>query len=268
MKKRILVLTFLLSLTAMAESTINDNKELLREISPSKNARIVSGYKTAREGVNTLFAYNEDAMYTIYCRVNYLTTIMLQPGEHILFVGGGDTARWRRANATTGSNEGEREVIYIKPSSINLKTNLVINTNKRNYQINLISHKSLYNPLIKWEYPQDEIMEKLEFAKQKAYLDSMQEAVTDPTEFDYNYSINTDKYDFAPEQVYSDPKKNKTYILFGNIQEMPSFYIIDGGKELLITNYRTKGHYLMIDRLFEKAELRVGKKVVKIRHKK
>lgn len=36
-------------------------------------------------------------------------------------MGGGDTARWRRANANTGSRDGEREVVYIKPSSINLK---------------------------------------------------------------------------------------------------------------------------------------------------
>lgn len=34
-------------------------------------------------------------MYTIYCRVNYLTAIMLAPNEQIISVSGGDTARWQ-----------------------------------------------------------------------------------------------------------------------------------------------------------------------------
>lgn len=152
MKGKILLLFTILALSSMA----NENLELLNEISPSKNAKIVSGYKTAKEGVQTVFVYDENAMYTVYARVNYLTTIMLQAGETVTFVGGGDTSRWRRATGTTGSSEGTREVIYIKPLYTDLKTNLVINTDKRSYQINLISDKALYNPLVKWDYPQDE----------------------------------------------------------------------------------------------------------------
>lgn len=47
MKKKILLLFTLLALSSMA----NENLELLNEIMPSKNAKIVSGYKTAKEGV-------------------------------------------------------------------------------------------------------------------------------------------------------------------------------------------------------------------------
>ena len=82
MKKKIFLLFILTSLTTFA----NENEELLNEIMPSKNAKIVSGYKTAKEGVQTVFVYDEDAMYTVYARVNYLTTIMLQPNETITFV--------------------------------------------------------------------------------------------------------------------------------------------------------------------------------------
>ena len=256
MKKKIFLLFILASLTAIS----NDNLDLMNEIMPSKNAKIVSGYKTAKEGVQTVFVYDEDAMYTVYARVSYLTTIMLQPGETVTFVGGGDTSRWRRATGTTGSSDGMREVIYIKPLYTGLKTNLVINTNKRSYQINLISDKTLYNPLIKWDYPQDEL---LVMEIQKKFVqerENSQETIMDPTSLDYGYTISTNKYNFAPQQVFNDSKK--TYIqLKEDIQETPSLYIKDGNK-LLLVNYRTKGSFLVVDRLFSEAELRIDNKKV------
>lgn len=70
-----------------------------------------------------------------------------------------------KSQSTTGSSEGTRQVIYIKPFSINLRTNLIINTNKRMYNINLYSAKEWYNPVVKWLYP-DEVM-KIQEAKEK-----------------------------------------------------------------------------------------------------
>ena len=159
-----------------------------------------------------------------------------------------------------------REVIYIKPLYTGLKTNLVINTNKRSYQINLISDKTLYNPLIKWDYPQDEF---LAMEAQKKFIEereNSQETIMDPTSLDYGYTLSTNKYNFAPQQVFNDSKK--TYIqLKENIQEMPSLYIKDGNK-LLLVNYRTKGNYLIVDRHFTEAELRIDNKKVIIKKKK
>ena len=262
MKKKILLLFTLLALSSMA----NENLELLNEIMPSKNAKIVSGYKTAKEGVQTIFVYDENAMYTVYARVNYLTTIMLQAGETVTFVGGGDTSRWRRATGTTGSSEGTREVIYIKPLYTDLKTNLVINTDKRSYQINLISDKALYNPLVKWDYPQDEFLAMEAQKKLQREREKNQETITDPTSLDYRYTISTNKYDFAPQQVFNDA--TKTYIqLKDNLQEMPSLYLKDGNN-LLLVNYRVKGSFLVVDRLFNEGELRIGNKKVIIKKKK
>lgn len=267
MKKFFLVLTSVIALgnTAFSESSINDKKELLEIISTTKVPQIVSGYKSAKEGVNTLFTYSENSMYTIYARPNYLTSIMLQPGEEILFVGGGDTARWRRAEAVTGSEDGERVVIYIKPSSINLRTNLVINTNKRSYQINLISDKALYNPLVRWQYPQDQLIQQIAKENKIKKLNETQEKIIDPAQLNYNYVLNTDRYEFAPQQVFDDGVK--TYILLkSDIQEMPTFYIRDG-KELFLVNYRTKGNLLIVDRTFTVGELRVGNKKILIKKK-
>lgn len=271
MKKKYSILIFILNLiltvSIFADSTIEDNKALLKEISPSP-AKIVSGYKTAKAGVQTVFTYSEDSMYTVYTRVNYLTSIMLQSGENITFVGGGDTARWRRATATTGSSEGEREVIYIKPTSVNLSTNLIINTNKRTYQINLISDKSLYNPQVKWQYPEDELMEKIKRDNEMKVKEENEEKVN-ISNLNYSYSISTDKYNFSPAQVFDDGVK--TLIIFKeNLQELPVLYILDDSKEGYIVNYRVKaqGRQIILDRLFTKAELVLDNKKVVIKANK
>ncbi|MGL5625304.1 TrbG/VirB9 family P-type conjugative transfer protein, partial [Cetobacterium sp.] len=168
---------------------LGNSERFLKEISPSPNAIIVSGIKEAKANIQTEFVYNENSMYTIYCRVNYLTTIVLQPGEEVTYVAGGDTARWSKASAITGSTEGQRTVIYIKPFSLGLKTNLVINTNKRTYNINLYSAKEWYNPVVKWLYPQDDIMKNIAKSQREEEM-----TLTDPRNLNYKYSVSTKKY--------------------------------------------------------------------------
>ena len=258
---------FLMSFNTFSDSTIQDNKEVLTEITPGP-AKIVSGYKGAKEGVQTIFTYSEDSMYTIYTRVNYITSILLQPGESVGFVGGGDTARWRRATARTGSSDGEREVIYIKPTSIGLKTNLIINTDKRTYQINLISDKNLYNPLIKWQYPDDEMVKQIKIQNDLKVKEENEEKI-DMDNLNYDYTLSTNKYRFSPSQVFDDGKKT-IIILKENLQELPVLYILDDSKEGYVVNYRIKGQgkQLVVDRLFDKAELVLDRKKVIIKRKK
>lgn len=106
-----------------------------------------------------------------------------------------------------------------------------------------------------------ETQKKLQKEREKT-----QETITDPTSLDYKYTISTNKYDFAPQQVFNDA--TKTYIqLKENLQEMPSLYLKDGNN-LLLVNYRVKGNFLVVDRLFNEGELRIGNKKVIIKKKK
>ena len=98
---------------------------------------IQSGEKEAIQNVTATFVYNENDMYTIYSRVNNISVIMLQPNEKISYIAGGDTARWGIDYAETGSEQGTRQCVYIKPFQVGLRTNLIINTDKRSYQFNL-----------------------------------------------------------------------------------------------------------------------------------
>lgn len=250
----------LIGVAVICSVALGSNEKFLKEISPSANAIIVSGIKEAKANIQTEFVYNENSMYTIYCRVNYLTTIFLQPGEEVTYVAGGDTARWSKASAVTGSSEGQRTVIYIKPFSLGLKTNLVINTNKRTYNINLYSAKEWYNPVVKWLYPQDDIMKNIVKTQSEEEM-----TLTDPRNLNYKYSVNTKKYSFVPSVIFDDGKKT-FLVMNSNLQELPSFYIKDG-KKLLLVNYRVKGNYLIVDRTFKEGILRVGEKEITIRRR-
>lgn len=240
-------------------ATNSYSTNVLEQITPSPKPLIISGLREAKNGVQTNFVYDEDAMYTIYCRVNYLTAIMLAPNEQIISVSGGDTARWQKSQSTTGSSEGTRQVIYIKPFSINLKTNLIINTNKRMYNINLYSAKEWYNPVVKWLYPDDVI--KIQETKEKTVV-----TTGNLEEHNYNYTVSTKKYDFTPSSIFDDGQK--TYFVLKNTQELPVFYIREkGSKEDQLVNFRIQGNYYIIDRIFEEGVLKLGNKRIVIKNK-
>ncbi|MGL4976705.1 MAG: TrbG/VirB9 family P-type conjugative transfer protein [Cetobacterium sp.] len=254
------IVKIILSIILFSKIVFGDSEQFLKEISPSTNATIISGVKEAKANVQTEFVFNENSMYTIYCRVNYLTSIFLQPGEVVNYVGGGDTARWSKASAMTGSEDGERTVIYVKPFSLGLKTNLVINTNKRTYNVNLYSAKEWYNPVVKWLYPQDDIMKNIVKSNREEEM-----TLTDPRNLNYKYSVNTKKYSFVPSIIFDDGKKT-FLIMKQDLQELPSFYIKED-KKLLLVNYRVKGNYLIIDRTFDTGVLRLGNKEITIKRR-
>ncbi len=229
---------------------------------------IQSGEKEAIQNVTATFVYNENDMYTIYSRVNNISVIMLQPNEKISYIAGGDTARWGIDYAETGSEQGTRQCVYIKPFQVGLRTNLIINTDKRSYQFNLYSAKEWFNPQVNFRYPKDEIA--LAIKKDKVEEEVY---VTDLTKLNENYNIKDNrlfkKVEFTPKQVFDDGLK--TYLVMPtNLQEMPVIYIIDDEdtkENLQLVNYRTKGRYIIIDRLFNEAKLVLGKKEVSITKK-
>ena len=85
----------------------------------------------------------------------------------------------------------------------------------------------------------------------------------------YDYTLSTKKYRFSPSQVFDDGKKT-IIILKENLQELPVLYILDDSKEGYVVNYRIKGQgkQLIVDRLFDKAELVLDRKKVIIKKKK
>lgn len=221
-------------------------------------------YDAASRGAEVVFTYNPGNMYRIYCQDGFLTDIRLQPGEDVLFVGAGDTVRWILDKANAGSGANKVTHLYLKPIQRGISTNIIITTSKRSYQIEAIA-TSFYNPMISWVYPQDEkeaLFRQQELEKQKL---EEQKLTFRPENLNFNYKLSRKKYSWSPEQVFDDG--TKTFIKMKPSMatgDAPVLFVVDKNNNAVLVNYRVVRNYYIVDRLFNKAELRVGNDIVKI----
>lgn len=185
---------------------------------------------------------------------------MLQPGESLVAVASGDTARWVIGDTTSGSGEGKQTHVLVKPFSAGLTTNLVITTDRRAYHVRLVSTATTALSSMRWTYPQDELLA----LSRKA--DAVHAAAPIATGFaieqlHFNYVITGDKPAWRPLRAFDDGAK--TYVEFpaslANGDAPPLFIVAADGKAELV-NYRQRDRYYIVDRIFDAAELRLGLK--------
>src|SRR3546814_4806476 len=65
--------------------------------------------------------------------------VALQPGEELVAVSAGDTVRWVVGDTTSGTGERQQVHVLVKPVAPDLRTNLVITTDRRAYHLELES---------------------------------------------------------------------------------------------------------------------------------
>lgn len=212
------------------------------------------------QGDSTMvFSYSPSQLYKIYCKLNYLTDIVLKEGEQITYVGGGDTGKWMLDASTV---EGTPH-IYLKPIAKGAKTNIIINTTHHTYQV-LCSEGDWYNPIIKWSYGSENIMKSI--ASQKALDRTVSGVVQSPENLSFDYRIRGDA-SWKPEHVFDDGRK--TYIRFSNsFKKLPVLFVKEKGhKEAMLVNYHVKANTLVVERTFYEAELRMDGEKVRITKK-
>lgn len=101
------------------------------------------------------YPFAEGALYQVYTALGQVTDIALQEGEQLVGSGpvaAGDTVRWIIGDTTSGTGAQTRVHILVKPTRANLATNLVINTDRRTYHIELKSTASTYMASLSWTY--------------------------------------------------------------------------------------------------------------------
>jgi type IV secretion system protein TrbG len=201
-----------------------------------------------------VFPYSPGALYQVYASPGQITDIALEPGEQLTGAGplaAGDTVRWIVGDTESGNGETRRVHIMVKPTRPAIETNLVVNTDRRTYLIELRSRQRLYMPSVAWFYPEDR-------SSRSRALPPVP-IIPEVDQRRYRYVIEGDSPPWRPVNAYDDGRK--VYIEFspGIAQgEMPPLFVIghDGKPELV--NYRVYGNVLIADRLFAAAELRLG----------
>ena len=73
-------------------------------------------------------------------------------------VAAGDTVRWIIGDTESGTGEAKQVHILVKPTRPDLQTNLVINTDRRTYHLELRATAATYMASVSWSYPQDALI--------------------------------------------------------------------------------------------------------------
>lgn len=230
-----------------------------------KSASYTQDAANAQGNSTMTFSYAPDQLYKVYCRTGYLTDIELKKGEQITFVGGGDTSSWA-VNATTVAGVPH---IYVKPVVQTSTTNLIINTNKRSYQL-ILTVSDWYNPMVRWSYGIEDLQTTiLQNAKDEQTITANM-SVTGVDKLNFSYKVSVKGNDsYKPEMVFDDGEKTFVRMNKG-VKRLPALFIREPGKkDLSLVNFKTKDNCYVIDRIIDRAELRFGETdIVKIERKK
>jgi type IV secretion system protein VirB9 len=209
-------------------------------------------------GAAQVYPWIEGSLYRVFAAPGRVTDIVLQAGEALVAIAAGDTSRWTIGDTSSGSGEGRRTHILIKPYSAGLATNLVITTDRRSYHLELASTPATAMAAVSWTYPADALIAlKREAAAAEA---AKPLAAGVPLEqLHFAYRISGDRPAWRPLRAFDDGRQ--TFIEFpADIarDEAPPLFVVgpDGATELV--NYPMAGRFYIVDRLFAAAELRLG----------
>lgn len=211
-------------------------------------------------GAIQLYGFVEGAVYRLIAAPERVSDIALQPGEVLVAVAAGDTARWNVGDTTSGSGETRRTHIMIKPLAPGLATNLIVTTDRRVYHLALTSTPSTAMAAVSWTYPGDTMI-AIHGAGPGRAAERGPAMSVDPVELEFGYEIRGDKPPWRPLRAFDDGQQ--TFIEFpaslAQGTAPPLFVTGDEGTTELV-NYRVAGRFYVVDRLFARGELRMGTK--------
>ncbi|WPC06188.1 P-type conjugative transfer protein TrbG [Pseudomonas benzenivorans] len=231
--------------------------ERVRVSRANRDARVAP----TREGyVNAIqvWPYSEGALYQLYTSPGRVTAINLQAGEELVTVAAGDTVRWIVGDTSSGSGEALRVSVLVKPTRVDLKTNLVITTTRRTYLIELTSTEKAWMASASWDYPKDRLL-ALQRRASAAQAAAPVDAGLTLEQLRFRYAISGSNPPWQPLRAFDDGRK--VYIQFpaGIAQgELPPLFVVGPQGDGQLVNYRFRSPYYIVDRLFGAAELRLG----------
>lgn len=207
-----------------------------------------------------VYPWTEGALYRLYASPEKVSTIALQAGEELVDVSTGDTVRWVVGDTSSGQGSGRRVHILVKPTLPDIQTNLVILTDRRAYHLELVSTKQTYMASISWTYPTDTLVA---LHKQNATAQANEERVADRgvrlDSLNFRYRIEGDDPPWRPLRAFDDGRKVYIQMPTGLSQgEAPPLFVAGADGRPNLVNYRVRGAYYIVDRMFGAAELRLG----------
>jgi P-type conjugative transfer protein TrbG len=242
---------------------LNAKEETALRLSNQWKARAVMPAMGDNGTVN--FVYGA-TLPSVVCAPLYACDVSLQPGEIVSQVDVGDAPRWKVTPANSGTAENPITHLVIKPSDAGLTTNMLVHTDRRTYNIRLVSKKTSWMGSIAFSYPDDADAQWAAYRQQHQQQAAIQGSIhreVSPTvansTLNFNYRVKGDDPHWKPIRVYSD--HNKTYIQFpenAKNTEIPALVVLGPGNQEQLVNYRMVDDRYVVDKVIDKAALITG----------
>ena len=220
-----------------------------------------------------IFDFHPDWVYQVFTQPARITSIRLEPGERVIdspFVS--DSERWILGAGVSYEHGIPIQHVYVKPVQASLQATLIINTDRRVYHIILRSFTDIHMPMVRWRYPQTLMPLPLNFipAPAPGFVPGIEQRGVmpadirlDPRFLSFDYRVTHSWFRrpaWFPELVFDDGRQ--TYIVFpqGVLQRSLPAVFDDRNN---VVNYRVFEHIIILDRLIERATIRLdGRQVV------
>lgn len=229
---------------------VNKNNSLDKK---SKKGLLISEHLTNKDDISSIgvngyvsFQYGQ-GQPTVICAVNNVCAIKLQDNERISSIKIGSQNEWQVQDVISRENNNLVTSITISPYIENVQTNLLVFTDRRQYNIRLLAHKTKYMPLITFRYNNDitslnnnawDLKYKIAEEKEKQQQKQNNQYDLNTKNLDFNYQINGNA-PFKPIRIYTD--NIKTYIEFPdaiNGNELPIFISQTQDRKERLVNYK------------------------------
>jgi P-type conjugative transfer protein TrbG len=208
-----------------------------------------------------VYPFSQGALYQVYAAPGQVTDVALQEGEQLVGSGpvaAGDTVRWVIGDTESGTGATKRIHILVKPTRPDLVSNLIVNTDRRTYLLELRSAEKTYMASVSWQYPGDQL---IALRRQNASAEAATPIMTgvDISRLRFRYAIEGDNPPWRPVSAFDDGSKVYIEMPGGIAQgEAPPLFVIGPEGDGQLVNYRMRQNYYIVDRLFAAAELRMG----------
>jgi type IV secretion system protein VirB9 len=161
---------------------------------------------TPGENGTVIYRYGA-AMPPIVCAPERLTTILLEAGEKVQSQPVmGDTLRWDYQLMIAGEGQTARTSLVIKPKRPGVSTDLVIATNRRSYQIQLVSKTAEHLSQVEFSYPVS--ANWLQYQAEQVRIEQQRKENTVAElqgKANFAYTVKTRQHiPFTPKAVYDD----------------------------------------------------------------
>ena len=200
------------------------------------------------------FNYRQNKIFNVYTHPYFSTDIKFH--SKVLAFALGDSVRWIAEPVLNN--------LFVKPSEKHLETSLSVITQNHTYEFLLSSQSLIFYQLVEFRHPKKiavfiaKNIQKEIVKKNKVFNTGVKKLTPQEiAKIRFNYIVSGSK-SIRPIQVFNF---NGFVYLFmpKKLQSMPAFFIMSNG-HLDLVNYIVKGRYIIVERLFNKGALKLGKK--------